>query len=98
MDARSTGARHGSCGRATMSDAPPLDGLADIAPDEDPLDRLVDRAPLVLVRLVAAKGVEPPTTVADRPLGVGNDHENARRQPAGLQIDAAVVIQVAVGP
>ena len=55
---------------------------------EDPLDRLVDRAPLVLVRLVAAQEVEPATTGRDGRLHELCDHEHARREVARVRIDA----------
>ena len=65
--------------------------------DEQPLDRLVDRAPLVLVGLVAAQEVEPPHARGEGALDVGVDHEDAGRQVARIGVDAGVVVEVAVG-
>ena len=64
--------------------------------DEQPLDRLVDRAPLVLVGLVAAQEVEPPDAGRQGTLDQRVDHEHAGRQVARVGVDAGVVVEVAV--
>ena len=58
---------------------------------------LVDRAPLVLVRLVAAQEVEPADAGREGALDHGVDHQDARRQVARVGVDARVVVEVAVG-
>jgi hypothetical protein len=45
--------------------------------DQEPLDWLIGRAPLVLVRLVAAEQVEPANTGSQGAGDVGVDHEDA---------------------
>src|SRR5436190_13353715 len=55
---RSSGVRHGSHGIAAPTSAVPPS-------DEEPLDRLVDCAPVVLVGLVAPQEVEPVGTPRD---------------------------------
>ena len=58
--ARASGSARAGRGRDPRSAGAPIRlAAAVVAPDEQALDRLVDRAPLVLVGLVAAQEVEP---------------------------------------
>src|SRR2546425_13244877 len=68
-----------------------------VTPYEDPLDRLVDGTPLVLVRLVAAQKIEPPAAFGDRALDIAGHHQDARREVACVRIDTGVVVEVAFG-
>src|SRR5437762_11640229 len=66
------------------------------AVDEDALDRLVHRAPLVLVRLVAAQEVQLRAAGGDRLLDVARDHDDARREVARVGVHACVVVEDAL--
>src|SRR6185369_1125529 len=84
---RSTGVRQASHGTGALMSAVP-------ASDEDPLNGLVDRAPVVLVRLVAAQEVEPWHAGGQGARDHGVDHQHARRQVVGGRVDARVVVEV----
>ena len=75
-------------GRDLRTSAPPRRGPAD----EEPLDRLVDRAPLVLVGLVAPKEVEAAPAAFDRVADAPGDEDDTGRELAGLRVDPGVVV------
>ena len=65
--------------------------------DEEALDWLVDRPPLVLVRLVAAQEVEAPTAGGDGGLDRRRAQEHAWRQLARLGVHPGVVEVPGIG-
>ena len=59
---------------------------------EQALDRRVDRAPLVLVGLVAAQEVEAGSAELDGSLDVAGDHDHSGGEISGVRLDARVVV------
>src|SRR4051794_18724669 len=84
-----TGSRQGSRGPGALTSAVP-------ASHEQPLDRLVMGAPLVLVALIATEEVEACPPGRDGSLDDRVDQEHARGQIARVGVDPGVVVEEGV--
>src|SRR5262245_60567653 len=65
-------------------------------PDQDALDRLVDRTPLVFVGLVTAEEVKARDPTLERLAEVAVHEQDAGREIARVGVDAGVVEEIAV--
>src|SRR6185295_12815533 len=87
-------------GRGFMSkqgSSPGIELTSDPTSNEQALDGLVDGAPLIFVRFVAAQEVHPSRSVGQTASDVGIDEQDAWRQVACVWIHAGVVIEDPVG-
>src|SRR4051794_21026936 len=88
-DGRSTTSRQGSDDEGALTSRLP--------PDEQALDRLVDGAPLVFVRLVATQEVHPSDARSEGAADVRIDHQDAGGELARIGVDTGIEVEEAVG-